>query len=466
MKTFLESDIYINQCQNSEMTLTADDYSLLTDFYQLTMAACYVGEGIEQKRASFELFARRLPEGFGYLIAMGLAQALEYLEKLRFSASQIEALQGTGIFAQASDRFWSILATGGFTGDVWAVPEGTAVFANQPLLRIEAPLWQAQLVETYLLNTLNYQTLIATKAARLRDVAGEQATLLEFGTRRAFSPQGALWAARAALAGGLDATSNVLAALQLGEKPSGTMAHALVMALSAMSGSEEQAFTAFHRYFPGAALLIDTYDTIAAAQRLAQKVNSGEITLTGVRLDSGDLVTLSQQVRSLLPGVSIFASGDLDEWEIARLKAAGAQIDGYGLGTRLVTGAPVNGVYKLVEIDGIPVMKQSSGKTTYPGRKQIFRSFVEGKVKFDRLGLATESPLLEEPLLQLVVKEGKRMQVPETLDAIRQRTTASVASLPEQTRHLDHPVGVEVEISAKLQELVEETKKQTDRSVS
>lgn len=467
MKPFLESDIYINQCQNSEMTLTADDYSLLTDLYQLTMAACYVGEGIEQRRASFELFARRLPEGFGYLIAMGLAQALEYLEKFRFSAAQIEALQGTGIFAQASDRFWSILAQGSFTGDVWAVPEGTAVFANQPLLRVEAPLWQAQLVETYLLNTLNYQTLIATRAARLRDIAGEQATLLEFGTRRAFSPQGALWAVRAALAGGLDATSNVLAALQLGQKPSGTMAHALVMALSAMSGSEEQAFTAFHRYFPGAALLIDTYDPIAAAQRLAQKVNSGEIKLTGVRLDSGDLVTLSQQVRSLLPGVSIFASGDLDEWEIARLKAADAQIDGYGLGTRLVTGAPVNGVYKLVEIDGIPVMKQSSGKATYPGRKQIFRSFVEGKVKIDRLGLATESPLLlEEPLLQLVVKEGKRMQVPETLDAIRQRTAASVASLPEKTRHLDHPVGVEVEISAKLQALVEETKKQTDQRLS
>lgn len=456
MTTFFNLDHY----QNQQLTLSAADYSLLTDLYQLTMAACYTGEGVEQRWASFELFVRRSPDNFGYLIAMGLAQALDYLEKFRFSSSQIAALQATGIFAGASDRFWSILAEGRFTGDVWAVPEGTAIFANQPLLRIEAPLWQAQLVETYLLNTLNYQTLIATRAARLRDVAGEKATLLEFGTRRAFSPQASLWAARAALAGGLDSTSNVLAALQLGQQPSGTMAHALVMALSAMAGSEEQAFSAFHRYFPGAPLLIDTYDTIAAAERLAQQVNSGEIELTGVRLDSGDLVSLSQQVRSLLPGVSIFASGDLDEWEIKRLRAAGAEIDGYGLGTRLVTGSPINGVYKLVEIDGIPVMKKSSGKATYPGRKQIFRSFAAGKLKADRLGLVTESPLGgEEALLQVVMKQGERLQPPESLAEIRQRTTASVASLSEQTRRLDDPVAVEVEISAALQELTEKTKK-------
>ncbi|MBD2336227.1 nicotinate phosphoribosyltransferase [Calothrix sp. FACHB-156] len=467
MTTLPELEINANQERwqnrlNQELNFAAEDYSLLTDLYQLTMAACYIGEGVEQKQASFELFARKLPEGFGYLIAMGLAQALAYLEKLRFTPSQIQALQATGIFAHASDRFWSLLAEGRFTGDVWAVPEGTAVFANQPLLRVEAPLWQAQLVETYLLNTINYQTLIATRAARLRDVAGEQATLLEFGTRRAFSPQGSLWAARAALAGGLDSTSNVLAALQLNQQPSGTIAHALVMALSAMAGSEEQAFTAFHRYFPGAPLLIDTYDTIAAAQHLAPKVNSGEMQLSGVRLDSGDLVSLSQKVRSLLPTVPIFASGDLDEWEIARLKAAGAQIDGYGLGTKLVTGAPVNGVYKLVEIDGIPVMKESRDKATYPGRKQIFRSFVGGMLQVDRLGLATETPLDVEPLLQLVMKQGKKMQSPESLATIRHRTAASVASLPEQTRRLNQPLSVNVEISAALQDLTQKTKKTAD----
>lgn len=377
--------------EDQELTLN-DDYGLLTDLYQLTMAACYTGEGLEERHASFELFVRRLPDGFGYLIAMGLAQALEYLEKFRFSLKGLAQLEATGIFKQVPDRFWSLLAQASFTGDVWAVPEGTAVFANEPLLRVEAPLWQAQLVETYLVNTLNYQTLVATRAARLRDAAGEQATVLEFGTRRAFSPQASLWAARAALAGGLDATSNVLAALRLGQNPSGTMAHALVMALAATQGSEEQAFMAFHRYFPRASLLIDTYDPIAAAKVLAQKVSSGKMELSGVRLDSGDLVTLSEQVRSLLPNVSIFASGDLDEWKIAKLKAAGACIDGYGVGTQLVTGTPVNGVYKLVEIDGIAVMKQSSGKMTYPGRKQIFRRYQQTQdgtsvqVKADSLG--------------------------------------------------------------------------------
>jgi nicotinate phosphoribosyltransferase len=443
--------------EDQELALTSEDYSLLTDLYQLTMAACYTGEDLEQRWASFELFVRRLPDNFGYLIAMGLAQVLEYLEKFRFSSSQLAALQATGIFAQAPERFWSLLAEAHFTGDVWAVPEGTAVFAKEPLLRVEAPLWQAQLVETYLLNTLNYQTLVATRAARLRDVAGPQAKLLEFGTRRAFSPQASLWAARAALAAGLDATSNVLAALRLGQKPSGTMAHSLVMAIAATQGSEAQAFTAFHRYFPGAPLLIDTYDAIAAAKRLAERLDAGEIQLAGVRLDSGDLVALSQQVRSLLPGVPILASGDLDEWKIAKLKADGACIDGYGLGTQLVTGTPVNGIYKLVEIDGIPVMKESSGKLTYPGRKQIFRSFAAGQVKADRLGLATESPGGEQPLLQLVVKQGQKMQQPESLTQIRERTAASVASLPAEVRNLDNPMPGRVKISDSLQELIQQT---------
>ncbi len=456
---YLERDI-----GQSSLFVSEDDCSLLTDLYQLTMAACYVGEGVENKQASFELFVRSLPSGFGYLIAMGLAQALEYLEKLRFNQTQIEALKRTGIFDHAPERFWKLLENARFTGDVWAVPEGTAVFSHEPLLRVEAPLWQAQLVETYLLNTINYQTLIATRAARIRDVAGEKATLLEFGTRRAFSPTGAVWAARAALAAGLDATSNVFAALQLGTQPSGTMAHALVMALSALDGSEDQAFTAFHRYFPGAALLIDTYDTVAAAKKLGERLNSGEIELASVRLDSGDLVKLSNQVRSYLPSVPIFASGDLDEWEITRLKAAGAQIDGYGLGTKLVTGSPVNGVYKLVEIDGIPVMKQSSGKTTYPGRKQIFRRYVKNdnsiKLENDRLGLMTEEPLKgEQPLLQVFIKEGIRIKNQEDLATIRKRTSEEVATLSEQTRQIENSHPLRVTISEDLEQLTQITKK-------
>ena len=448
--------------EDQELTVSSADYSLLTDLYQLTMAACYVGEGLDGRAASFELFARRLPEGFGYAIAMGLAQVLDYLEKFRFSQSQIQALQSTGIFAGAGERFWTLLATARFTGDVWAVPEGTAVFANEPLLRIEAPLWQAQLVETYLLNAINYQTLIATRAARLRDAAGPEAKLLEFGTRRAFGPQAAVWAARAALAAGFDGTSNVLAALKLGRKPVGTIAHALVMAVAALEGSENHAFAAFHRYFPGAPLLIDTYDTVAAARMLADRVNSGEMQLEGVRLDSGDLAVLSREVRSILPGVPIFASGDLDDRQIAKLKNSGACIDGYGLGTKLVSGSPVNGVYKLVEIDGIPVMKEASGKVTYPGRKQIFRHIENGQILGDCLALSGETIKNCDsyiPLMNLVVKEGKRVQNQESLDEIAKRTAASVASLRPETRQLDNPISPSVEISTDLQSLTQKTKK-------
>ncbi|MBX2864482.1 MAG: nicotinate phosphoribosyltransferase [Leptolyngbyaceae cyanobacterium MAG.088] len=437
---------------DASLLIRPDEYGLLTDLYQLTMAACYVGEGLDQRRASFELFVRRLPNRFGYLIAAGLASALDYLKNFQFTAEQLTALKATDIFTEAPAEFWSLLENSRFTGDVWAVPEGTAIFANEPILRVEAPLWQAQIVETYLLNTINYQTLIATRAARLRDVAGPEATLLEFGTRRAFSPQAALWAARAALAGGLDATSNVLAALKLGRKPAGTMAHALVMAISALEGSETEAFAAFHRYFPGAPLLIDTYDTMAAAKGLKQ--NPPEA-LAGIRLDSGDLVALSQQVRQELPQVPIFASGDLDEYEILRLKQAGACIDGYGLGTKLVTGSPVNGVYKLVDIDGIPVMKEASGKFTYPGRKQIFRSETG-----DTLGLAVEAESLRSAgLLKRVMHDGQPLVPGESLEVIRERTTQSVAQLPPQVRNVSDPAVPQATISKALQTLTESTRR-------
>jgi nicotinate phosphoribosyltransferase len=433
----------------TQLSLSTQDYSLLTDLYQLTMTACYVGESLDRSTASFELFVRKLPKGFGYLIAMGLAQALEYLEQLQFTPTRIAELQATEVFKNAPDRFWELLATAKFTGNVWAVPEGTAIFANEPILRIEAELWQAQLVETYLLNTINYQTLIATRAARLRDVAGADATLIEFGTRRAFSPQASLWAARAAIAAGLDTTSNVLAALQLGYEPSGTMAHSLVMALAAVAGGEQAAFSAFHRYFPGAPLLIDTYDPIAAATTLAARVAAGEMELSAIRLDSGDLITLSQQIKSILPDVDIFASGDLDEWEIAKLRAANAPINGYGLGTKLVTGSPVNGVYKLVEIEGIPTMKRSPGKMTYPGKKQIFRQFTNGKFDRDNLGLASEG----DGLLQLVMERGHRFQPDDDLGTIRQRTDLNVAKLPTDLRDLNYDRSAPVKISSELEQL-------------
>ncbi|MBD2189059.1 nicotinate phosphoribosyltransferase [Pseudanabaena mucicola] len=433
--------------KSDTLNIATDEYGLLTDLYQLTMGACYVHENCDRKRASFELFVRRLPEGFGYLIAMGITQAVEYLQNLRFTSEQIEALQATGIFANADRRFWELLKNFRFEGDLWAVTEGTALFANEPFLRIEAPLWQAQLVETYLLNTINYQTLIATRAARMRDVAGDDITLLEFGTRRAFSPQASLWAARAALAAGMDATSNVLAALKLGRQPSGTMAHALVMALAATEGSEAQAFSAFHQVFPNSALLIDTFDTIAAARNLAEKVRSGEMQVKGIRIDSGDIAAISKEVKDLLPDTSIFASGDIDEAEILRLKALGAPIDGYGIGTKLVTGAPVNGVYKLVEIDNIPVSKKSSGKQTIAGRKQIWRSFENGIMKGDRLTHISELPQAnEQPLLECIMHNGELLKSLEDLTAIAKRTRNSVQSLPQAVRNITEPETIPVKV--------------------
>lgn len=448
---------------SAPLSVSPAEYGLLTDLYQLTMSACYAGEGLEQKPASFELFTRRLPEGYGYLVAMGLEQALEYLENLSFSPAQILQLQRTEIFGHAPDSFWGMLESFRFEGSVWAVPEGTPIFANEPMLRIEAPLWQAQIAETYLLNTLNYQTLIATRAARLRQAAGPEAKLYEFGTRRAFSPQGSLWAARAAIAGGLDATSNVLAALKLGRKPVGTMAHALVMAISALEGSEDEGFDAFHRHFPGAPLLIDTYDTEAAAARLAKKVAAG-MPLSGVRIDSGDLAEVSQAVRAHLPSIPIFASGDLDEYAIEQLQQGDACIDGYGLGTKLVTGLPVNGVYKLVDIDGTPVMKESSGKMTYPGRKQVFRQYEAGsdglQIVGDRLGLMLEGSMpTEKPLLQRVMHNGERLVSPESLDAIAQRTTDAVATLPPAVRQLKNPQPFSVEVSHGLEKLTAQTRR-------
>jgi nicotinate phosphoribosyltransferase len=437
--------------KSNTLNIAPDEYGLLTDLYQLTMGACYVSEGCDRDRASFELFVRRLPTGFGYLIAMGLAHAVEYLQNIHFTSEQIEALQATGIFANADRRFWELLKNFRFEGDLWAVPEGTAIFANEPFLRIEAPLWQAQLVETYLLNTINYQTLIATKAARMRDAAGDRITLLEFGTRRAFSPQASLWAARAALAAGMDATSNVLAALKLGRKPSGTMAHALVMALNATEGSESQAFSAFHQVFPNSSLLIDTFDTIAAARNLAEKVKSGEMHVKGIRIDSGDIAELSKEVKALLPDTEIFASGDIDEAEILRLKALGAPIDGYGIGTKLVTGAPVNGVYKLVEINNIPVSKKSSGKQTIAGRKQIWRSFENGMITGDRLTHISEvSQSNQQPLLECIMHNGELLKSLDDLEAIAQRTRNSVKSLSQAVRSIADSDTVNVAISETL----------------
>ncbi|GAB4215263.1 MAG: nicotinate phosphoribosyltransferase [Synechococcales cyanobacterium] len=429
--------------------LQPSDTSLLTDLYQLTMTAGYVGEGVENTPAAFELFVRRLPQDYGYGVAMGLSQVVEYLQGLHFTPTHLQALQETGLFAEAPERFWQVLATARFTGDLWAVPEGTVIFANEPILRVEAPLWMAQLVETYLLTTINYQTLIATKAARMRDVAGDTAVLMEFGTRRAFSPQAGLWAARAALGAGFDVTSNVLAALKLGRKPAGTMAHSFVMAMAAILGDEPQAFQSFRKYFPQSALLIDTYDCLQGA-RTAAALMEGSGEWGGVRIDSGNLGDLARQVHEILPqGSPIFVSGDLDEYEIETLHQSQAPIAGYGIGTRLVTGEGINGVYKLVDINGIPVAKASVSKATIPGRKQIYRTQTA-----DLLAHADEAPWPEaQALLEPVLKQGALVQPLPGLELIAQRTRQGVMALPTSVRKLRDPAPWSVQLTPELSRL-------------
>ena len=356
--------------------------ALSTDLYELTMAAGYHAAG-EMARASFELFVRELPATRGYLVAAGLEQAISYLETWRCTADEVAYLRTVPALQGAEPAFFDdYLRRLRFTGDVWAVPEGTPVFAGEPILRVTAPLPEAQLVETALLATILFQTAVASKAARVREAAGER-PVTEFGARRAHGTEAAMLAARAACLAGCRATSNVEAGYRYGLPVSGTMAHSWVMAYP-------DELTAFSRYAavygPRSVLLIDTYDSIAAARRI---VGAG-LRPAAVRLDSGDLVRLSRSVRDILDAggladTQILASGDLDEHKFAAVVSSGAPIDGFGVGTALSTSsdAPaLSGVYKLVEIDRAgtmtPVMKLSAGKRTYPGAKQLWRVYGPG----------------------------------------------------------------------------------------
>jgi nicotinate phosphoribosyltransferase len=320
-------------------------YGLTTDLYELAMAAAYFDNGINQ-RAVFDLFIRRLPERRSYLIAAGLEQALDYLSTLSFTADQIEYLREHSSFQNASAEFFDYLSRFRFTGDVWAMPEGTAVFAMEPLLRVNAPIIEAQIIETFLLSTINFQTMIASKASRIVRAA-EGRSVIEFGTRRAHGTEAGLFAARAAYIGACVGTSNVEAGHLFGIPTFGTLAHSFIMSFD----REDDAFRAFLKVFPKTAtVLVDTYDTIRAVKRLARDFGPA---IQAVRLDSGDLLELSKQVRQILDdagmtGTKIFASGDLNEYKIADLISRGAQIDSFGVGTELATSydAPdLSGVY-------------------------------------------------------------------------------------------------------------------------
>lgn len=429
---------------------------LATDLYQLTMAAAYHSNG-RNDRASFELFARRLPRERSYLIVAGLEQALEYLRRLSFSSEEIDYLRGLPAFDRVSPRFFDYLRDFRFSGDVWAMPEGTLAFEGEPLLRITAPLIEAQIVETYLLTTINFQILIATKAARIVEAA-EGRGIIEFGARRAHGFGAAFYAARAAFIGGCIGTSNVEAGRSFDIPVYGTAAHSFTMAFD----REIDAFHAYFKVFPeSTTLLLDTYDTINAA-RLATKFGPK---LGGVRLDSGDLIELSKQVRAILDEAGmlqtkIMASGDLDEFKIAGMMAAGAQIDLFGVGTELSTSrdAPaLGGVYKLVEIESggraKPKMKLSPDKATYPYCKQVWRATSsDGSFAVDVIGRADETGLQGAPLLAPVMRDGRIVAPLPGLRETQERARRQLAGLPEPHKRLTGAQSYPVSYSDKLED--------------
>ncbi|MEZ0334045.1 MAG: nicotinate phosphoribosyltransferase [Gemmatimonadales bacterium] len=419
--------------------LLLEDAALFTDLYELTMAAAFFREGIRAP-ATFSLFTRRLPPGRGFLVAAGLEEVLEYLRGFRFSDGALARLATLGRFEPA---FLDHLGALRFTGEVRAVAEGTVLFADEPFLEVTAPLIEAQIVETALLNFVHVQTVLASKAARVA-LAADGRSVAEFGMRRSHGMDAGLKAARCAYLAGCGATSDVLAGSVYGIPLAGTMAHSYVTAFS----DELEAFRAYARAFPDdAILLLDTYDTLEGARKAA--VVAGELAarghkLAGVRLDSGDLLRLSREVRRILdeagfPAVRILVSGGLDEHDTERLLAAGAPIDAFGVGTRMNVSADapsVDLVYKLVEYNGRDVLKLSEGKETWVGPKAIYRLHDK-----DVLALAEEPPPAEgvESLLQPVMRAGVLLRPHPTLAEARAHCLGQIAQLPEGLCKLDQP---------------------------
>ncbi len=439
---------------------------LFTDLYQLNMMQAYLDRG-DMETAVFEFFVRTLPPRRGFLLAAGLEQALDYLENLRFTAADIAWLGRTGRFKQ---NLLDYLAALRFDGDVHAVPEGTAFFAHEPILRVTAPMPVAQFVETRLINILHFQCLVAAKAARCV-LAAAGKLLVDFGFRRAHGAEAGLMAARASFLAGFAGTATVLAGEKFGIPLYGTMAHSYIESF----GDEAEAFETFARARPdNLTLLLDTYDTEAAARKvvaLAPRLKAAGIAIRSVRLDSGDLVALSRSVRDILDRgglaeVAIFASGGLDEDSLAALARERAPIAGYGIGTSLTTSADVPNVdcvYKLQEYAGLPRRKLSANKATWPGRKQMWRRYGDdGRMLADTLALEISSSRVAageagqgagEPLVHPVMRNGRRLSPPEPLAAIKQRAKRELERLPEPLRRLDPDATYPVEIGRDLREL-------------
>lgn len=433
--------------------MNAAGSALLTDLYQLSMLQGYHDADMHDT-AVFEFFVRRLRPERGFLMAAGLAQALDYLETLRFTPDELAWLASTGRFSEA---FLASLETFRFTGDVHAMPEGTVFFPNEPILRVTAPIAEAQLVETRLINLLHFQTVIASKAAR-SVLAAPGKLLVDFGLRRAHGAEAGLLAARAAWLAGFGGSSNVLAGRLYGTPIFGTMAHSFVQAYD----DEAQAFERFARAQPGnVVLLIDTWDTEAAAHKvvaLAPRLAESGIRIRGVRIDSGNLAEHARRVRAILDAgglkdTIVFVSGDLDEYVLRELVGAGTPVDGFGVGTRVDTSSDqpyLDCAYKLQEYAGIPRRKRSEGKATWPGRKQVYRRYdADGRMAGDVVTLETD-PQRGEPLLEPVMRGGRRLPTPD-LAASRAHAAAQLARLPEPLRRLDaHDYPVEIARSVRM----------------
>jgi nicotinate phosphoribosyltransferase len=463
--------------------------ALLTDLYQLTMVGGYVQEGKGSQWANFDYFFRRIPDNGGYCILAGLAEVIDYIQHLQFHAHDLDYLDGLGIFSpEVLDYFKGFR----FSGDLWAVPEGSVVFPNEPLLRVTAPLPQAQLIETALLNIMNFQTLIATKAARLRWAANGD-RVIDFGLRRAHGPNGGLMASRAAYIGGVDGTSNVLAGRLYGIPVVGTHAHSWVESFP----NELEAFRAYARVYPQACLLlVDTYDTlnigVPNAIQVGEELRTRGYDLRGIRLDSGDLAYLSKEARRRLDqkGLTdavIVASGDLDEWLVESLKRQGARVDTWGVGTRLVTSydsPALGGVYKLTALDEngrrmVPKIKRSDNpeKVTNPGLKKVVRMYDEkGEMRGDVMFLEEEELpsgrifRVYHPLYPHVFKtysetfETRELMVPvfqngepvyesPTVHEIREDTLANLNRLDQAYKRFQNPHVYHVSLSSRLFEI-------------
>ena len=441
--------------------VTDANAALLTDLYELTMAASYHRHGMTHD-ATFDLFVRELPHHRNFLVAAGLEEALHYLEELSFDPESLDYLGSLEMFDRS---FLDYLSTLRFTGDVWAMPEGTVAFAREPLLSVTAPLIEAQIVETFLLNAITFQTMVASKAARVEIAAGER-SFLDFSLRRDHGADAGLKAARASFIGGAAATSNVLAGALFGLPVSGTMAHSYVMSFD----SEVEAFRTFARDFPDrAVLLIDTFDVLRGAERAVQVAHELEpegVKLRAVRIDSGNLGAVAHDVRKILDDAGlrdtqIVLSGDLDEYRVKDLIDAGVPVDSFGVGTQMGTSADapsLGGVYKLVwdERSG-PKVKLSTGKVTLPGRKQVHRFATEdGTFHHDVISLNKEEVEGSTPLLEKVMMAGKRTGDQEPLTAMQARCAASLRALPDHLLSLDQDANYVVGLSRDLQSLERE----------